>query len=86
MPAYRVTFLSLQRYSVLDSSVASPRKLKNPTLSVTVVRMIDDDWAGSCRTATSASGTAAPARSAHVIDTTIDVPITAASPVDRPQT
>jgi hypothetical protein len=31
-----------------------PRKLRNPTTSVTVVRMIDEAWAGSARVPTPA--------------------------------
>ena len=34
-------------YNEARKIVARPRKLKTPTTSVTVVRMIEDDWAGS---------------------------------------
>jgi hypothetical protein len=33
--------------SIVERSVAIPKKLKKPTTSVTVVNMIDDDCAGS---------------------------------------
>ena len=63
--------------------MAIPRKLKKPTTSVTVVRMIDDDWAGSCRSAVRTIGIAAPARPAATIDRTIERPITRVSPGER---
>ena len=33
--------------SMWINSVAMPRKLKKPAMSVTVVKNMDDDWAGS---------------------------------------
>ena len=62
-----------------------PRKLKTPTMSVTVVRMIEDDWAGSWRIAESSIGIAAPASPAIVIEIIIESRITSARPVDRLQ-
>ena len=47
-----------------DSRVAIPRKEKNPTMSVTVVSTIDDDWAGSMPSRLSVIGTSAPAKPA----------------------
>jgi hypothetical protein len=50
-----------------------------------VVRIMDDDCAGSCRAATRPIGTAAPARPAHTIEITTDSAMTAESPIDRRQ-
>ena len=41
-----------------------PRKLKKPVTLVTVVRMIEDDCAGSCPSTVSTIGIAAPAMNA----------------------
>src|SRR5439155_6021603 len=65
--------------------VARPRKVRNPVTSVTVVRTIDDDCAGSWRSPLRISGTAAPAMPASVIAISIARPITTASPSDRLQ-
>jgi hypothetical protein len=61
------------------SRVAIPRKLKKPTKSVTVVRMIDEDWAGSYRRAVNSIGITAPENPAGVIEITIDTPMRSSS-------
>ena len=62
--------------------MASPRKLANPMTSVTVVKKIDEDCAGSCPSAVSRSGIAAPATAAIVIERVIAMATTSASPGD----
>jgi len=62
--------------------VASPRKLKNPTTSVTVVKMIEDDWAGSWFSDLRMMGMTAPASPAMHIDVTIEMPITIVRPAE----
>jgi lactoylglutathione lyase len=74
------------RRSRPESKVARPRNEKNPTMSVTVVRMIEDDCAGSCPSAVRTIGVAAPENPAATIETIIDRPITSARPIERLQT
>src|SRR5262245_48966765 len=69
-----------------DSSVAIPRNDMNPATSVTVVKMIDDDCAGSWPSRVSAIGISEPAMLAITIDATIEITITSARPVLRLQT
>src|SRR5690606_35260435 len=68
--------------SIPDSSVAIPRKLAKPTMSVTVVRMIDEDCAGSCPIIVSIVGTSTPQIPAAILERTMEAPITSASPAD----
>ncbi len=63
-----------------DSSVARPRKLKNPTISVIVVSTIDEDWAGSCFMAFNVIGIMAPDSPAITIEITIDKPMMSVKP------
>ena len=65
--------------------VASPKKLMNPTMSVTVVRIIEEDWAGSCPIAVNIIGITAPENPAIIMEQTIAVPITAANPIESAQ-
>jgi len=58
---------------------------EKPTTSVTVVKMIDEDCAGSWRSAVSAIGMTAPENPASVIDRTIDMPMTRVNPAERLQ-
>ena len=51
-----------------DSTVAIPRNEKKPTMSVTVVRMIDEDCAGSWPSRLSVIGTSAPTKPAATIE------------------
>jgi hypothetical protein len=44
----------------VENIVANPRKLKNPITSVTVVRIMDEDCAGSCPATVMRMGIAAP--------------------------
>src|SRR5690606_20257265 len=46
-------------------------KGKKPVMSVTVVRMMDDAWAGSCPRRTRAMGTTAPAKPAATMASTM---------------
>ena len=62
--------------------VAMPKKAKNPAISVTVVRIIDDDVAGSCPSLVKITGMMAPAKPAATIASTIDHMITATRPID----
>ena len=62
------------------SSVAMPRKLKKPMTSVTVLRMFEDDCAGSCPSTVSTIGIAAPAMPAMIIESTIDTAMIKARP------
>lgn len=62
--------------------VASPRKLKNPTTSVTVVRMIEEDCAGSWFSDLRIMGMTAPEKPAMHIDVTIEIPITIVRPAE----
>ncbi len=68
------------------SSVAIPRKLKKPTTSVTVVRIMDDDCAGSWPNAVKIIGIIAPDSPAAIIEIIIDSMITRARPADWLQT
>ena len=71
---------------MLANKVARPRKLKNPTTSVTVVRMIDEDCAGSWPKASKIIGITAPDKPAATIEMIIEMPITRARPIERLQT
>ena len=71
---------------MLARSVAMPRKLKKPTMSVTVVRMIEEDCAGSCPTEVKIIGMTAPDKPAAIIEMTIDIMMTNANPKDWLQT
>lgn len=66
-------------------SVASPKKLKNPTISVTVVNIIDEDWAGSWPTDLSRIGITAPENPAIAIEKIMEIPITIANPSEEAQ-
>ncbi|MBF8270512.1 MAG: hypothetical protein HW386_2221, partial [Gammaproteobacteria bacterium] len=48
--------------------VAMPRKLKKPMTSVTVVRKIEEEVAGSCPSLVSSTGIMAPDMEAIIID------------------
>ena len=69
----------------LERRVAKPKKLKNPTTSVTVVKTIEEDWAGSCFMACNAIGIIAPDNPAITIEIIIDNPIMSVRPGDRLQ-
>src|SRR5690606_40752457 len=60
-----------QTQSSPESRVAMPRKAKKPVMSGTVVRMMDDAWAGSCPRRTRAMGTTAPAKPAATMASTM---------------
>ena len=60
--------------------------MKKPATSVTVVRMIDEDWAGSCPRALRTVGMAAPAIPATTIAITMETPMTRLRPGERLQT
>lgn len=66
----------------LEKIVARPKKLKNPATSVTVVKMIDEDWAGSCLSARRMMGMMAPENPAMTIESTMEIPITIVNPHD----
>src|SRR6187399_1551597 len=67
-------------HSQVFISVARPRKLDMPVMSVMVVSRIDDAVAGSRLSAVSKIGIIAPAVAARSIDTTIEQPMTVARP------
>ncbi len=67
----------------LESKVASPKKLKNPTTSVTVVNTMEEDCAGSCLSAFKAMGMIAPDNPAMTIDIIMDNPMMKTNPNDR---
>ena len=69
-----------------DNNVASPRNVKNPTTSVTVVRMIDEAVAGSRFSLTKTTGIVAPAAEAATIEKIITMNMTSARPAFRLQT
>lgn len=77
---------AMTAYSRFENRVAIPRKLKKPVTSVTVVRRIDEDWAGSWPIAVRKSGIAAPNIPAIAMERIMDTPITPASPTDPLQT
>ncbi len=56
------------RHRIPEAAVAKPKKLRNPTTSVTVVRMIDEAWAGSWPNFSSRIGIEAPASPAIAMD------------------
>ncbi len=62
--------------------MARPRKLKNPATSVTVVKIIDDDCAGSCFRDLRIMGMMAPENPAISIEMTMDTPMTMVKPHD----
>ena len=66
----------------LEKMVANPRKLKNPATSVTVVKMIDDDCAGSCFNDRRMMGMIAPENPAMSMEITMETPMTAVNPHD----
>lgn len=68
-----------------ESAEANPKKLKKPTISVTVVNMIEDDVAGSCPIAFKPIGIIAPAKPAIIIDMTIEMAITIPIPIEDVQ-
>jgi len=72
-------------FRAVASRVAKPRKLKKPTTSVTVVRIIEDDCAGSCPNVFRMIGITAPEKPAITTDIIIEMPITAASPDEEDQ-
>ena len=72
-----------QASNKLESKVASPKKLKNPTTSVTVVNTIEEDWAGSCLSAFKAMGMIAPDNPAMTIEIIMDRPMMKTNPNDR---
>ena len=69
-------------YSMEMNNVAMPRKLKNPAMSVIVVRKIDDDWAGSWPDTVSIIGITAPETPAMIIDSIMEKKITIVRPMD----
>lgn len=68
-----------------DSKVAKPKKLRKPQISVTVVKIMEEEVAGSCPMALSAIGITAPAKPAMIIDNIIEIPITMAIPEEDAQ-
>ena len=60
--------------------VANPRKLKKPTISVTVVSTIEDDWAGSCPATFKSIGITAPDNPAMAMEMIMEMPITRDKP------
>ena len=68
-----------------ESAEAKPKKLRNPQMSVTVVRMIEEDVAGSCPIAFKPIGIIAPANPAISIEMTIEMAITMAIPKEEVQ-
>ena len=62
------------------NNVAIPRKLKNPAISVIVVKKIEDDCAGSCPDTVSMMGITAPDTPAMIIDSIMDMKMTIVSP------
>ena len=62
--------------------VARPKKLKKPATSVTVVKMIDDDCAGSCLRDLRMMGIIAPENPAMSMEITMETPMTMVKPHD----
>jgi hypothetical protein len=67
------------------SAVANPKKLRKPTMSVTVVNIMDDDEAGSCPKDCKIIGMSAPEKPAMAMDNIMEIPITTASPNEEAQ-
>ena len=65
--------------------VANPRKLINPTTSVTVVSIIDDDCAGSWPIDFNRIGITAPEKPAITIENTMETQITIDNPIESAQ-
>lgn len=69
-----------EMFSVPLNIFANPRKLINPAISVTVVKTIDEDWAGSKPKDFNITGMTAPEKAAMTMDKTIAMPMTIESP------
>ena len=66
--------------SISASNFANPRKLKKPTTSVTVVKIIEEDCAGSWPTVLSKIGISAPDNPAITMEKIMAIPITPDNP------